>query len=95
VERYKIKVVFIKITIKTMNETKLIRGTDGYWRFPDTTADLRWVDKAIDINEILATTATPFIGLMKSNPKLAETILDRKIAFLEKNEAVESLRTKK
>ena len=67
-----------------MNETKLVKDKDGYWRFPDTTADLRWVDKAIDINEILATTATPFIALMKSNPKLAEKMLDARIKHLEK-----------
>jgi len=63
--------------------SKLIIGTDGYPRFPDTTADLRWVDKAIPVEEILKTTASPFLGCMKSDPELAAKILDRKIEYYE------------
>ena len=68
-----------------MNESKLIKDPkDGYWRFPDTTADLRWVDKAITIEEILNTTAAPFLSLAKRDPEMAEKILDIKIKNLEK-----------
>lgn len=65
-------------------ESKLVIGTDGFPRFPDTTADLRWVDKAITIEEILNTTATPFLSLAKKDPALATKILDIKIKNLEK-----------
>jgi hypothetical protein len=63
--------------------SKLIQDEKGFWKFPDTTADLRWVDKAIPVEEILKTTATPFIACMKSDPELAAKILDNKIKYYE------------
>jgi len=65
--------------------SKLIIGDDGYPRFPDTTADLRWVDKAIPVEEILKTTATPFLTLVKSDIKMAESIIDARLKTSEKN----------
>lgn len=57
--------------------SKLVRNKDGYPVFPDTTADLRYVDKAISREDADDATSATFMQLIEKNRKLAWTIIDQ------------------
>ena len=59
--------------------TKLIRDKDGYPIFPDTKADLRYVDKKIELNEAVETTSATFMQVAERMPEVAGRILDHYI----------------
>lgn len=61
-------------------ESKLIRDKDGYPVFPNTTADLKYVNKAIKKEEADITSSATFMNAMKTNPALAFKIIDQQLS---------------